>query len=124
MPTLAPEVTQKQTPEKRRHPRFPVGLTMDIHAKGSTIGKCRGTIADLSLGGMSFKTNAELEEGMCLYLKLDVPLEIRGEVRHIQGAEQGGMHSYGVRFHKIGFGEEAGRPEKFVSARIEKQENQ
>ncbi|MBI4348495.1 MAG: PilZ domain-containing protein [Elusimicrobia bacterium] len=89
--------------EKRKHPRFPVGITMDVHAKGHTVGKCRGTISDLSVGGMSFKTTAELEEGTSLYLKINIPLEIRGEVRHMKSGSGGGMHRYGVRFHKLGF---------------------
>jgi c-di-GMP-binding flagellar brake protein YcgR len=94
--------------EKRRHPRFTVGLSLDISASGHTAGKCRGTIADLSAGGMTFKTNAELEKGMHLFLKLDTPLQIRGEIRHIKGGVHGGLHSYGVRFHKIDF--DAQRP--------------
>lgn len=89
--------------EKRKHPRFPVGITMDVHAKGHAIGKCRGTISDLSVGGMSFKTTTEIEEGASLYLKINIPLEIRGEVRHIRSGSSGGMHRYGVRFHKMGF---------------------
>ena len=107
--------------EKRRFPRFPVGLTMDIHAKGHTIGKCRGSIVDLSVGGMAFKTNAELEEGMSLYLKINIPLEIRGEVRHTKGTPGGGLHRYGVRFHKIGYSApDASRPEHFIAARFNK----
>lgn len=109
--------------EKRKHPRFPIGITMDIVAKGSTVGKCRGTIADLSVGGMSFKSNAVLEPGMCLYLKLNIPLEIRGEVTHTKGSTTGGMHRYGVRFHKIGYTiPEDDKPEtKFIAAKFQKQ---
>lgn len=107
--------------EKRRHPRFPIGITMDIHAKGHTVGKCRGTIADLSVGGMAFKTNAVLEEGMCLYLKINIPLEIRGEIRHTKGSLSGGLHRYGVRFHKIGYTvPDSIKPEHFVSAKFQK----
>ncbi len=87
--------------DKRRHPRFPVGLSMDIDPQGANAGKCRGTIADLSAGGMSLKSDAELEPGMSLYLKLSPSLEIRGEVRHTKGSTTGGMHRYGVRFHFI-----------------------
>jgi hypothetical protein len=86
--------------EKRRHPRFPIGIAMGIRADGQTVGKCRGTIADLSASGMTFKTNAVLEEGMCLYLRLDLPLEIRGEIRNMRDAT-GGMLRYGVRFHRV-----------------------
>ena len=74
----------KTKSEKRKHPRFPVGITMDIHAKGHTVGKCRGTISDLSVGGMSFKSTAVLEAGASLYLKINIPLEVRGDVRHIR----------------------------------------
>lgn len=108
--------------EKRKHVRFPVGVTMDIRAKGHTVGKCRGTISDLSTGGMSFKTSAELEQGTLLYLKLNIPLEIRGEVRHMRSGATGGMHRYGVRFHKIGFptaqSQKAG---DFIAAKFSKQ---
>lgn len=124
MATIAavrPVAPEKRASEKRQHPRFPIGITMDILAKGQTIGKCRGTIADLSVGGMAFRSNAELEEGMCLYLKLNIPLEIRGEIRSIKGGSTGGMHRYGVRFHKIGYQEpEIDKPEKFVAAKFQK----
>lgn len=107
--------------DKRKHPRFPIGITMDIFAKGHTVGKCRGTIADLSVGGMSFKTNALLEPGMCLYLKLNIPLEIRGEVTNTKVSAAGGMHRYGVRFHKIGYNNpEEAKPESFVAAKFQK----
>lgn len=107
--------------EKRKHPRFPVGMTMDIHAKGEMVEKCRGTIADLSVGGMTFKTNAVLDKGMSLYLKLNLPLEIRGEIRHTKGSLSGGMHRYGVRFHKIGSATpDAIRPKNFIAAKFQK----
>ncbi|MBI4424996.1 MAG: PilZ domain-containing protein [Elusimicrobia bacterium] len=105
--------------EKRKHPRFPVGITMDIHAKGQAVGKCRGTISDLSVGGMSFKTTSDLEAGTSLFLKLNIPLEIRGEVRHIRAGSTGGMHRYGVRFHKIGFATaDSGKAGDFIAARF------
>ena len=113
-------ITKKN--DKRRHPRFPVGLTMDIFAQGANVGKCRGTIADLSVGGMTLRSNAELETGMCLYLKLNPSLEIRGEVRHAKGSTGGGMHRYGVRFHKIGY-VEAQKPSKFINAKFQAQTN-
>lgn len=107
--------------EKRKHPRFPVGITMDIRAHGESVGTCRGSITDLSVGGMAFKTNAGLEEGMTLYLKVNIPLEIRGEVRHSRGSLTGGLHRYGVRFHKIGFTTpEASKPEHFIAAKFQK----
>lgn len=113
--------TQKAVSEKRKHPRFPVGITMDIHAKGHPVGKCRGTIMDLSVSGMSLKTNSQLEEGSVLYLKLNIPLEIRGEIRHIRSGAAGGPYRYGVRFHHIGSEEtKDSRPEKFIAARFQK----
>jgi hypothetical protein len=110
----------KPVAEKRRHPRSSTGLTLDIHAKGQPVGRCRGSIADLSMGGISLKTDAELEEGMCLYLKLDGPLNVslRGEIRHI-GGETGGQRRYGVRLHQIIFGDQK-KPEAFISARVDK----
>lgn len=105
--------------DKRRAQRFPIGITMDILAAGASLGKCRGTILDLSVGGMSFKSNALLEEGMTLYLKLNIPLEIRGEIRHRMHSASG-MHRYGVRFHKIGYTlPEVKKPEKFIAAKFQ-----
>jgi len=110
----------KTAKEKRKHPRFPVGITMDIHAKGHTIGKCRGTITDLSVSGMTLKTNSELEEGCVLYLKINIPLEIRGEVKSIRSG-RGGLHRYGVRFHHIGSeGTKDSRPANFIAAKFQK----
>ena len=50
---------------------------------------------------MTFKTDAELEKGMTLHLRLNPELQIRGEVRSAHGPV-GGQRRYGVRFHKIG----------------------
>lgn len=88
--------------EQRRHQRFPVGITMDINA-GGAVGRCRGTIAEVSASGMTFKTDAELEEGMTLCLKMPNSIEIRGEVRSAGGRGTSGLRRYGVRFHKIGY---------------------
>lgn len=112
---------KKSGGEKRRHPRFPVGISMDLHTKGQSVTKCRGTISDLSVSGMTFRTNTELDEGNILYLKINIPLEIRGEVRHMKSAVRGGFHRYGVRFHRIGFEEKGqSKPEKFITARFQK----
>lgn len=85
---------------KRRHARVPIGITMNLRI-GKGDKKCRGTIADLSVSGMTFESDVLLEEGQSLCLKMNTPLEIRGEVRHIKAAAQGGMHRYGVRFHFV-----------------------
>ena len=87
--------------EQRRHPRTNVGVALDIRLSGEVASRCRGVIADLSQGGMTFKSDAILERGMTLHLKLPTQIEIRGEVRHV-GVLLGGQRRYGVRFHKIG----------------------
>lgn len=106
------------TMEKRKHPRTPVGIGLEIHMKGQLVEKARGTIVDLSDGGMSFLSDAVMEEGMSFYLSAKMPLRIRGEVRSIRPASTG-MTRYGIRFHKIGFsGADESRPADFVSARM------
>ena len=105
--------------EKRKHPRYALHITMNIHARGQAVGKCHGAISDLSVGGMAFKSNAELDEGMTLYLKLNIPLEIRGEVRHMKGPDPEGTRSYGVRFHRIGIPDPS-RPAEFIAAKFQK----
>lgn len=105
--------------EKRRNPRFPIGIMLEVNTKGQAMSKCRGSIADLSVGGMSFRTNAVLESGMSIYLKVNIPLEIRGEIRHLRRSASGGLNRYGVRFHHIGFTEpESKRPDNFISAKF------
>lgn len=94
-------MTDRTGAEQRRHPRTPLGVTLDISMQGPDAAKCRATITDLSASGMTFKTDAELEKGMTLHLKLSSDLQIRGEVRSVLGAT-GGQRRYGVRFHKIG----------------------
>ncbi len=94
-------LTQKTGYEQRRHPRTAVGATFDISMQGPSAAKCRATITDLSSGGMTFKTAAELEKGMTFHLRV-TDILIRGEVRSVHGAT-GGQRRYGVRFHKVGF---------------------
>lgn len=88
--------------EQRRHPRTAVGVTLDFRLTGESAARCRGTITDLSQGGMTFKSDALLEQGMTLHLKLPSSIQIRGEVRSV-GAVVSGQRRYGVRFHKIGY---------------------
>ncbi|MFA6030056.1 MAG: PilZ domain-containing protein [Elusimicrobiota bacterium] len=105
--------------EKRRHPRFPVDITMEVRTKSRVVGKGVGRILDLSVGGMAIKTDTEIEEGSSLFLKINIPLEIRGEVRHMRSSVVGGLHRYGVRFHRIGFvSPEAAKPEHHVTAKF------
>lgn len=116
-------MAQRRQGERRSHPRVPVGISMNIHAKGHRVMKHRGSIADLSIGGMTFRSTAELEEGAALYLKINIPLEIRGEVRHIHAGKKGAMNRYGVRFHKFDFagaGVDAKRPNTFIAAKFNK----
>ena len=94
-------MTDKTAAEQRRHPRTPLGVTIDISMQGPSAAKCRATISDLSAGGMTFRTDAELEKGMTLHLRVNPELQIRGEVRSVLGSS-GGQRRYGVRFHKIG----------------------
>ena len=88
-------------PKQHRHPRTPLNITLNITLSNEGTSRCRGVIADLSQGGMTFKSDAVLEKGMTLHLKLPSKIELRGEVRSV-GAAVAGQRRYGVRFHKIG----------------------
>jgi hypothetical protein len=91
---------------------------MELFTRGRSAGKCKGEILDLSVGGMAFKTDTELEEGSSLFLKINIPLEVRGEVRHIKPGSTG-MRRFGVRFHKIGFTSAgAAKPSRFIAAKF------
>lgn len=93
-------LTQKTGSEQRRHPRTALGATFGINIQGPAAAKCRATITDLSESGMTIKTDAEIEKGMTLHLRLNSDIQIRGEVRSVLGSI-GGQRRYGVRFHKI-----------------------
>ncbi|MBI4371575.1 MAG: PilZ domain-containing protein [Elusimicrobia bacterium] len=88
--------------ENRRHPRFPVGAAFDVRLEGAPPSRCRALIVDLSMGGMTFQSDASLEEGMTLHLRLGPEFVIRGEVRNASGP-LGGQRRYGIQFHKIGY---------------------
>ncbi len=111
----------KTAAEKRRHVRFPVGLSLGVVTKGAGVRRCLGVIADLSTGGMAFESDAVLEEGSSLYLRVNIPLEIRGEVRRVKPAGTAGRYRYGVRFHRLGLSSpESAKPEKFIAASFRK----
>jgi hypothetical protein len=97
-----PALNAKTAAEQRRHPRTPLGVTLDISMQGPSAAKCRATICDLSSGGMTVKTDADFEKGMTLHLRVNPELQIRGEIRSVVGPA-GGRRRYGVRFHKVGF---------------------
>ena len=90
----------KTSADQRRHPRAPLGVTVDLRQAGDG-SACRATIDDVSEGGMTIKTDAALEKGMTLHLSLSPTLRIRGEVRHV-GALIAGQRRCGLRFHKVG----------------------
>ncbi|MBI3297553.1 MAG: PilZ domain-containing protein [Elusimicrobia bacterium] len=108
------------TSEKRKHPRFQADFTMNIVTKAQGVKKCRGSITDISESGMTFNTDAELEEGQALYLKVDHPeiKAIRGEVRSIDDNVVGGMRRHGIQLHFVEYGSNA-RPE-VIAARFQK----
>jgi hypothetical protein len=89
--------------DNRRAPRTALGVTLDLRVAGDQPTTCRAVIADVSPKGMSIETDAVLEEGMTLHLKVPRTMDIRGEVRHA-GVSASGRRRYGVRFHKIGLG--------------------
>ena len=88
--------------DKRRYPRTPVDVALDFRVAGEVPTRCRGIITDLSQSGMTFKTDAVLELGMTLHLRLPSKVEIRGEIRRIDPLA-GGQRRYGVKLHKIGY---------------------
>ncbi|MBI3507581.1 MAG: PilZ domain-containing protein [Proteobacteria bacterium] len=98
-------MTQTLTGKNRRkHARMQMGVSLEVLAKGQSMDRCLGSIEDLSQGGMTFTSDAVLEEGTMLYLRLPTALEIRGEVRSILSVEGETKRRYGVRFHSVASG--------------------
>lgn len=93
-------IKARSSRENRRHQRLPVGVAIDFLVSGETPNRCRGVISDVSPCGMTFKSDAMLEKGMTLHLRLPSELQIRGEVCHV-GDLISGQRRYGIQFHKI-----------------------
>jgi len=57
--------------ERRKHPRFKVGLSVEVHAEGSDT-PLRCATSDISLGGCYIESMYPFPVGTCLELKLQV----------------------------------------------------
>ena len=87
--------------EKRREIRIFVSLPVIFHREYDQ-SEIRGDMVDLSLGGMSIKTEISLKENDTLKLKFELPDGLRfiflGRV--ITSREEEGSIVYGIKFIK------------------------
>ena len=102
--------------EQRKNARTSSRIVTTMHKSDSVITKV-GCMTDLSLEGMGFETEAEIEKDTEIYFTFNLPIEIQGKVVHVQ--KNGPLKKYGVKFTRLGEVELLS-VEKFVTARIEK----
>lgn len=103
--------------EKRKASRRPTSILIDVNEAGSAVIKGRGHIADLSITGLALDTSIPFDIGTPLFLKIDIPLEVKGKIVRLQKKE--GTTRYGVKFLSIGFFEKR-RLKKYISAHFKK----
>lgn len=103
--------------DKRKAPRMPTSILIDVNEAGTAVSKHRGHVADLSVTGMALDTPLTLEKGSSLFLKIDIPIEVRGEIVRVQ--KKAGAVRYGIRFMDLGFFEKL-RLKKYVTAHFKK----
>ena len=103
--------------EKRMGNRVPTSITVDLNEPGTMKTRGKGEIIDLSIKGVSIETDSELEMGTPLLLKINVPVEVRGEIIRINKNEKG--VKYGVKFTDVSVFDEV-QLKKFISSRFKK----
>jgi hypothetical protein len=82
--------------ERRRSPRYPVGLPVQVRA-GSESGP--GQLKSISRLGAMVESEKPHEVGTALHLLIELPddvVEVRGQVVRADAA--GGVHSLGIMF--------------------------
>lgn len=108
--------------ERRGRARLPVGLQVRFAGRAGDGRRLSGTVEDLSEGGWTFVTDAELEGGEAVCLRVGLLLELRGEVRNSRYLCRRRQRRYGLRLHRFGLlpliggpvVEGPARPAKFV----------
>ncbi|MBN1384831.1 MAG: PilZ domain-containing protein [Elusimicrobia bacterium] len=103
--------------EKRRRPRVPTSILIDVNEVGSAVTKHRGHVADLSITGLALDTSFSLDIGASLFLKIDIPIEVKGKI--VRAQKKAGTMRYGVRFQELGFFEKQ-RLKKYITAHFKK----
>ena len=103
--------------ERRRVLRVPTSILVDVNETGSSLVKGKGQISDLSIKGVAIDTTANLDLGMPLFLKINIPIEVRGKVVRVQKKDGGSR--YGVKFTDIGLFDKI-QIRKFISAHFKK----
>ncbi len=103
--------------ERRKSLRIPTSITVDVKEAGSSVVKGRGQISDLGIKGVAIDTAAVLDIGTPLFLKINVPIEVKGKVVRVGKKD----HSirYGVKFTDIGIFDKI-QLKKFISAHFKK----
>lgn len=102
--------------EKRKHVRIPAVIVVELHDH-KDVSRQNGFITDLSLGGMGFESDAELEQNTDLFMTFNMPVQVQGKITHVK--KSGHLKKYGVEFRKLGDVEKL-HLEKFVTARFKK----
>lgn len=106
--------------ERRRFPRAPLAVLLEIWAKDKkkTIGK--GFITNLSEGGLAIETNFRLNLGDNFLLRFTLPngwnFDLWGDIVYINEGVL--TKAYGVKFNRIET-EQKSRIKRFILANLE-----
>ena len=106
--------------ERRKSPRAPIAVLLEITTKDKKkiIGK--GFITNLSEGGLALETNFRLQMGDAFLLRFTLPngwnFDFWGDIVYVKEGIL--TKAYGVKFNKIGT-EEKTKIKRFIMANLE-----
>ncbi len=86
--------------ERRRYPRVPTKILLDVRPPFSSSSEMGGVVVNLSLGGLAFESTTRLETGTDIYIAMENPLALVGRIVH--AFPNGHLYRYGIRFTSLG----------------------
>lgn len=103
--------------QKRKEPRTPTSILIDVIEQEYAVTKGRGHVANISTGGIGLDSSIPLAMGTSLFLKIDAFIEVKGEIVWSEMRES--MFHYGVRFTGLNFLDKL-KLKKHISAHFKK----
>ena len=86
--------------EKRRCRRLPTTILADIFDAGTLEMQGKGCVFNMSKTGAAFESKLKLEKNKSIFVRLNVPMEILGEVVRVETSGED-LYRYGIKFAKL-----------------------
>src|SRR3989339_49567 len=86
--------------ENRRSRRLPTTILADIFDAGTLELQGKGCVFNMSKTGAAFESKLKLDKNKSIFVRLNVPMEILGEVVRIETSGED-LYRYGIKFAKL-----------------------